>query len=63
MLLSSSGFTQQQQKEVFLPSIMSSGLLRFSYTTMITTRIIISASTPRKGQSGARWLRTRSMVV
>lgn len=32
----------------------SSGLLRFSYTTMIMIRMMISASTPRSGHKGAR---------
>lgn len=31
--------------------------------TMMTTRMTISARMPRKGHSGARWLRTRRMVV
>lgn len=30
---------------------------------MITTRMMISARIPKKGQSGARWLRTLRMVT
>lgn len=44
-----------------LPSGTSSGRLRFSYTTMMTTRMRISTTTPRKGQRGASWLRTLRM--